>query len=50
MMVITALARVDSSTTAHKRGQDSARYTTPASSSACNAATAAASVGVKAPL
>ena len=46
----TALLRVDSCTTAQKLCQLSARNTSAASTSACKAATAAASVGVKAPL
>ena len=49
MMVMTALARVDSITTPQKLLQLSARNTTAASTSACSAATAAASVGVKMP-
>ena len=48
--VITALLRVDSNTTLANARQLRARYTTAASSKACKAATAAASVGVNAPL
>ena len=49
-MVITALARVDSSSTPYSAFQLSARYTMPARMSAWQAATAAASVGVKMPV
>ena len=49
MMVITALARADSSTTPQKLLQLNALNTQADSTSACRAATAAASVGVKAP-
>ncbi len=49
MMVMTALARVDSSTTPQNERQLRARKTKAARISACSAATAAASVGVKAP-
>ena len=47
---MTALLRVDSSTTAQKLCQLRARNTSAANTKACSAATAAASVGVKAPL
>jgi hypothetical protein len=49
IMVMTALARVDSSTTPQKLRQIQCTETTVASNSAWTAATAAASVGVKAP-
>ena len=50
IMVMTALERSDSSVTANSALNENARYTPPARISACSAATAAASVGVKAPL
>ena len=46
---MTALDRVDSSTTPQNAFQLKARNTKAANTSACKAATAAASVGVKAP-